>query len=76
MLPKRATRVHAYGRLIATVSQVGDNGPFSIDFDPPKGGGFDKTFATFEEAKREADFRVAAYGHDCDETCSGWRESN
>ena len=76
MLPKRSTRSHADGHLTATVSQVSEGGPYSIDFNPPKPIGFDTTFASMEAAQREADLRVAQRGHTCDATCSDWRESH
>lgn len=71
MYPKDiASRSHTGGWPTVTVQQVGDRGPYRIDV--AEKAGFDTTFATEDQAKAEADSRLAKAGHVCDHACSDW----
>jgi hypothetical protein len=59
----RASRKH--GKLLVTVFQAVENGPFGLDFNPQSGATWDGTFASVEQAKTAADLRLVQQGHVC-----------
>jgi hypothetical protein len=68
---KIACRSHT-GLPALVIEQMGESGFFRIDFREKTG--FDTTFPTADQAKAEADLRVAKAGHVCDQKCSLWND--